>query len=202
MEDGRDAPEKEKGKRGGGKLSRSETVTVRLDPKLNYLCELAARAQRRTKSSFIEWAIAESLQRVAVPGTKSFGDEPNNVDEISSELWDVDEADRLVALAYWAPALLNHEEQLVWKLITTSGWFWRGDWSASPERRWTYSTDERRKLLMDRVREYWDEFQAVVEGRKARSEVGAFTSPLVAGTVITQNVVAEPDFSDDDDVPF
>jgi hypothetical protein len=178
---------------------------VRLDPKLNYLCELAARAQRRTKSSFIEWAIAESLRSVAVPGTKTFGDEPHNVDEISAELWDVDEADRLVALAYLAPALLNHEEQLVWKIITTSGWFWRGEWSDTPQQKWLYATEARRNLLMDRVRDCWDELQAVVEGRKSRADVGAFTSPLIAGTAITKHVVAAPPVPDDDDldsVPF
>ena len=41
-----------KRKGGGGKLARSETVTVRLDPKLRYLAELAARIQRRSVSSF------------------------------------------------------------------------------------------------------------------------------------------------------
>ena len=43
--------EQEMRKAGGGKLSRSETVTVRLDPKLRYLAELAARIHRRTLSS-------------------------------------------------------------------------------------------------------------------------------------------------------
>ncbi len=46
----------------GGKLSRTETVTVRLDPRLNYLCELAGRAQRRTKSGFIEWAVQRAIK--------------------------------------------------------------------------------------------------------------------------------------------
>jgi len=55
-----------KSKSGGGKLSRSETVTVRLDPKLRYLAELAARKQRRTVSSFIEWAIEDALKRVSI----------------------------------------------------------------------------------------------------------------------------------------
>ena len=48
-------------KGGGGKLARSETVTVRLDPKLRYLAELAARLHRCTLSSYIEWAINASL---------------------------------------------------------------------------------------------------------------------------------------------
>src|SRR4051794_21564371 len=61
--------------RGGAKLNRSETVTVRLDPKLNYLCELAARAQRRTKSSFIEWAVADSLRNVILPEVYSWDED-------------------------------------------------------------------------------------------------------------------------------
>lgn len=44
------------------KVRRSETVTVRLDPRMNYLAELAARSQRRTKSSFIEWAVQEAIK--------------------------------------------------------------------------------------------------------------------------------------------
>ena len=41
---------------------KSEVVTVRLDPKLKYVAELAARRQRRTLSSYIEWAIEDSLR--------------------------------------------------------------------------------------------------------------------------------------------
>ena len=51
-------------RKGGSKLARSETVTVRLDPKLRYLAELAARKQRRSLSSYIEWAVEDSLSRV------------------------------------------------------------------------------------------------------------------------------------------
>ena len=49
--------------RGGSKLNRTETVTIRLDPKLRYLTELAARKQRRTVSSFIEWANRANAKR-------------------------------------------------------------------------------------------------------------------------------------------
>lgn len=48
------------------KLNRSETVTVRFDPRLNYLCELAGRAQRRTKSSFIEWAVQQAIKELGI----------------------------------------------------------------------------------------------------------------------------------------
>lgn len=40
-------------------MTRSETVTMRLTPKLRYLAELAARKHRRTLSSYIEWVLAQ-----------------------------------------------------------------------------------------------------------------------------------------------
>jgi hypothetical protein len=44
---------------------RSETVTVRLDHKLHFLCGIAARAQGRTRSGFIEWAVRRTLSDAA-----------------------------------------------------------------------------------------------------------------------------------------
>ena len=79
------AEEKRKG--GGGKLARSETVTVRLDPKLRYLAELAARKQRRTVSSFIEWAVEQSFSGVNLyQGTGYNGDESVTVEHEAARL--------------------------------------------------------------------------------------------------------------------
>jgi predicted HicB family RNase H-like nuclease len=86
-------------RRVGGKATRTDTVGVRLDPKLNYLCELAARAQRRSKSSFIEWAIEHALADVGIPGTRKNAQEPWSINDKQADLWDVDESDRLIALA-------------------------------------------------------------------------------------------------------
>ena len=106
-------PDESKRKAGGGKLSRSETVTVRLDPKLRYLASLAARKQRRTLSSFIEWAVERVLREVDL-GRGSIAEE-------AYELWDVEEADRFVLLALHAPDLLTFEEQQLWKALVSSG---------------------------------------------------------------------------------
>ena len=53
-----------RGSRAEGAGKKSEVVTVRLDPKLKYLAELAARKHRRPLSSYIEWAVEQSLSRV------------------------------------------------------------------------------------------------------------------------------------------
>jgi hypothetical protein len=105
-----------KRKGGGGKLTRTETVTVRLDPKLRYLAELAARKQRRTVSSFIEWAVEESMKHTYLDSNAS-------IDDMAGSLWDVDEPDRFAKLAFAHEFMLTHEEQVLWKLICENGSF-------------------------------------------------------------------------------
>jgi hypothetical protein len=106
------ADEKRKG--GGAKTSRSETVTVRLDPRTRYLAEVAARAQRRTLSSFLEESARQSAD------TTLLGDRngvPCQLHEVADKLWDVDPMDRFVKLAMNFPHLLDYEEQKLWKFV-------------------------------------------------------------------------------------
>ncbi len=116
--------EAKKRKKGGGKLVRSEIVTVRLDPRLRYLSDLAARSQRRTLSSYIEWTLQQSLNDAVLYdlGTKN----PVTVSGFSEILWDVDPVMRLLNLARNFVHLLNFEEQLLYKLIVATDWFWGG----------------------------------------------------------------------------
>ena len=82
----------------GGNLTRSQVVTVRLDPKLKFAAELAARKQRRTISSFIEWAVEQAIEKV--PVTSGGIEAPEkSVYDILEDVWDVEESDSLVKLA-------------------------------------------------------------------------------------------------------
>lgn len=176
---------------GGGRLQRSEIVTVRLDPKLNYLCELAARAQRRTKSSFVEWAIAHALKSVQIPGTAGgFNDPDESVADLAERLWDVDEADRLIALAYHAPTLLTHDEQIIWKLIMTRGYFWRGRYKESE---WIWSGD-RADLIVERVREKWALLLAVVAGDRPNTDLPVVAPPPSGFSVFDSDLGEEVPF--------
>ena len=98
---------REKRKVGDGR--RSMNVIVRVSPELRYLAEIAARVQRRTVSSFAEWAIEQAVHQTEL------GD--STVGKLRPRLWDVDEIDRFTALAFHFPELLTHEEQVLWKLI-------------------------------------------------------------------------------------
>ena len=188
------ATEAEK-RKGGGKLSRSETVTVRLDPKLRYLAELAARRQRRTVSSYVEWAIEDSLKHISLDlsGSGVLADE-------AEALWDVDEADRFARLALRHPDLLTHDEQVLWKLVRENGLLWRGHYSGIHQE-WTWTVDED-GLLFERLRQHWATFCNVADGSASSKELPTWTKtkPRVAGQPATG---AKTGFDDmDDDIPF
>ncbi|MFT4573787.1 MAG: hypothetical protein ACI85E_000991 [Marinomonas primoryensis] len=147
---------------GGGKLNRTQTVTMRLDPHLRYLTDLAARSQRRTTSGFIEWAIGEALHKVVMrtyegsPDVVTLGDEAYN-------LWDVDESDRFVKLAINYPHLLTYEEQVIWKIIRKNGAFWsKGDASSVD----ASGFDMIGNIAFVTIKKYWDVINLVANGEK------------------------------------
>jgi hypothetical protein len=161
-----------KGK-GGGRLSRSETVTVRLDPKLRYLTDLASRLHRRTSSSYIEWSIKSSLDsELLLPnGAAGVATSTATIGSEAEYLWDVDEADRFAKLALRYPYLLSHEEQILWKLVRENGYFWIG-WRDKRTGEWVW-TIEIRGLNFERLRQHWATLNAV-----AQRNAGASGLPL------------------------
>jgi len=155
-------------KGGGPKAKRSETVTVRLDPQLRYLAEIAARIQRRTLSSYIEWAITKSLDMNILSDAP--GDD-RTVADMATKLWDVDEADRFVKLAINAPHLLNYDEQKLWKLIKENGAVWKGTYQNEHhlgEWHWYVLESE---VNYEKLREYWPVFMAVAAGDSTPDEL-------------------------------
>jgi len=128
-------------------------VTVRLDPKLRYLAELAARSHRRTLSSWIEWSIKASVDQELLPPSEATS-VSESLGAASKFLWDVDESGRLAQLALHFPSLLTFEEQVIWKLIKTNGYFWRGEWS-DPSGEWRWAVNHE-SLIDYRVQQHWE----------------------------------------------
>ena len=177
-------------KRKGG-LTRSQVVTVRLDPKLRYLAELAALKQRRTLSSYIEWAVQDSLSRIYLHEGSGFNnDHGNTLQEEADSLWDVDEPDRFAKLAFQFPELLTHTEQIKWKLIRENGYLWKGRVVRGV---WDWNVLEK-DLILKRLRETWKDFCDVAEG-----EVDASILPEWSNST-KEDPPPAPDSSED--VPF
>lgn len=109
-------------RKGGAKTSRSETVTVRLDPMTRYLAEIAARIQHQTLSSFIDSAVSMAVNEVRFASIwRNLDEEGTTIADMAPALWDVDPAERFVRLAILNPYLLTHDEQMLWKIIGDSG---------------------------------------------------------------------------------
>lgn len=199
--------EQPKRRGAGGKMSRSETVTVRLDPKLRYLAELAARIHRRTLSSYIEWAVEQSLEKVDIHIAEHGGDEDVTLKAESRLLWDVDESERFIKLARHYPELLNHEEQEQWKLLLDSqllepararNKFGRVEWNDGILEDVVYPA----------VRRLWPEIQEVYEGggAKQRAWVDRVRHEMAEGKIYPPGVGKAPGLASladmDDDIPF
>ena len=153
-------------KRSDGAAKRSEVVTVRLDPKLKYLAELAARKHRRPLSSFIEWAVEESLSKVVLKESNAGSISVADAERMLN-LWDLDEPDRIVRLAINFPDLLTLEEQMIWKLVRENGSLWRGSYEGG-DREWEWKLDNE-SIVWDNIREHWDDFREVARGTKPAS---------------------------------
>ncbi|BBL75745.1 hypothetical protein [Methylomagnum ishizawai] len=160
----------------GGDFVRSKVVGVRLDPKLRYLAEIAARKQRRTISSFIEWAIEASLGGVVLQHGVGYNGGDVTLEQEINRLWDVDPSERFARLAILYPELLTTEEQERWKLLTDSLLF-----SPAKSRDRTGGNSWDWPMLEDRVfpmlRKLWPDFikawdKGKEEQRKWVEEIG------------------------------
>jgi hypothetical protein len=152
--------------RAGSQLNRSETITVRLDPKLNYLCELAARSQRRTKSSMVEAALFDYLSLLPIDVRMRMEDR-QSIAVLAEQLWDVSEWERFRRLAIVAPHLMNYEEQKIWSVLTRNPYFWQGEWErvGTTEAIFVPTIDANR-LLTYRLEKSWETIKAVAAGEK------------------------------------
>lgn len=189
---------KSRGSGGGSKLNRSETVTIRLDPKLRYLTELAARQQRRTASSFIEWAIERALNSVILREEydRHEGTITTSLAQEAEALWDTDEPDRIAKLGLHYPALLTHDEQVIWKLVRECGYLWRGQHDQQGHWQWELTPDS---FIFERLREHWDTFQQVASGEADKSSLPKWTERKPIPPKLKDG-----DFPplEDDDIPF
>jgi hypothetical protein len=197
---------------GGGKLGRTETVTVRLDPKLRYLTELAARKHSRTVSSYIEWRLKMSLdsEDVRPVDTPAHAAAPETIGSEGEYLWDVDEADRFAKLALRYPHLLTHEEQVRWKLIRENGALWKGSYVGS-RREWMWAVKED-SLVLQRLREHWATICRVADTGRGKEDMPTWakTDPSPPSARSTYGSPPPPSiappstgFDDmDDDIPF
>lgn len=100
--------------------ARKELTNFRLEPQMKYIAEIAARVQRKNLTSYLEWAFEQSFKQVELEKDVFLA-------EKIGDLWDFDEADRFLKLAYSYPALLTYEESRILKAINENFHFFKKD---------------------------------------------------------------------------
>jgi hypothetical protein len=114
----------------GPKLARSTTASVRLDSDLDYLARIAARIQRRTLSSYIEWAVERSLEQIelttewnedesmdASSELDSKGKEVRTLAALKPQLCSGDDVEKFLTLATTFPNVLDEEQKRLYNII-------------------------------------------------------------------------------------
>lgn len=98
-------------KGAGGKLNKSETVQVRFDPILKMAAELAAAQERRTLSSYTEWAVERAVKQTSVARDET----GNAVDafQVAKECWHSQPSQQLTNLLHRYPDLLTIRERKI-----------------------------------------------------------------------------------------
>ncbi len=133
-------------------VNRTEVFGFRMDPRMKYLSELAARKQRRSLANFIEWAVETALENTVIGEGESLLMQ-------AKKLWDVDPSDRLLRLAKHYPDLLTYEEQMIIRIIETHVY-----WAEEESQKVTFEV--KGKVNHALVRACWDEIKALANGEE------------------------------------
>ena len=156
--------------------SRTEVFAMRLDPKLKYLAEVAARKQRRSLANFVEWSLEQALGTVNLVENDDYNGQHNrSVLNEASKLWDLEPSDRFIKLAENYPELLSYEEQLIWKAIfeVTALDFYKDADGKSQMNTYAFVEGPEQNKRVDRsaVQECWPQLVGYAEGTLTIDEV-------------------------------
>ena len=141
-------------RRGGGKLGKSENVTIRLDPQLRYMAGLVAKGERRTLSNLIEVALEKYVSSVTSVGGITNDDELASASAVMSLTWHIEPSDRLAKLAIHRADLLTPGQQEQWSRIVENPNFWKGKRDGG---KWDVSESN---LDFVRLRKEWDQISS------------------------------------------
>lgn len=159
---------------------RSTTLTIRIDPRLRFLLELAAISEGRKAGNYVEAAIAHSFKDVYPDYPEMYDSEPESgivfdplarptkkigpsLADLADELWDEDEVQRFFNVALLLPRLCTEQQWALLNILRNSDKYHplspsgnRGP-DGSPIRGWD----------MKAIRNDWQKLNAAAENKVA-----------------------------------
>lgn len=154
---------------------KTETLTLRLDPKVRLLIELISRVRRQSITGVVEAAIEDIAFDLDVPFVDDGSIQNSALGSIFSEIWSTDESELFINMCFRLPSLMTYEEQRLWETIKASPAF-REKPSATLLTDWEVEGVGRLDKWM--IRNFWSQLaEHVVENRESRTVV-PFEPPL------------------------
>ena len=168
------ADEMAKNKPGQG-ARKTETLTLRLDPKIKMMIELISRIRRQSITGVVEAAIEEIAFDLDSPYFDDGEMHNHSLAVVFSEVWSSDESERFINMCYRFPTLLTYEEQRIWETIKSSDVFLVNATTNMP----TYWQIEGVGAL-DRsmIRRFWDLLLEHVEENRDSRTIVPFEPPF------------------------
>lgn len=113
---------------------KTAAVSIRMDPVSKWQLELLSRLERRSMSATIEDAIEARSSATDVPGVGGYDGEvhhePPTIAQLARVSYSPNDLERLIRLAFDAPALLTYEELRQWEVVKKTAELWHS-WAAS-----------------------------------------------------------------------
>lgn len=106
---------------------KTETLTLRLDPKVKAMIEIISRIRRQSITGVVEAAIEEIAFDLDTPYFFDGKTLNSSLGVVFSEIWSSDESERFINLCHHLPSLMTYEEQRIWETIKSSRCFWENE---------------------------------------------------------------------------
>jgi len=133
---------------------KTEVITLRLNAKVKFGLELAARIEHRSVAQTVEMSIATLLSGTPCAPFRYKGEE---ISALIDHLWSPHRGQRLLKMVLNAPELLNPDEELLWNRLARTG---RLDPyfidAAETSRQPTFSAEQTRDVE-DVIAAFWDD---------------------------------------------
>lgn len=103
---------------------KTETLSLRIDPKTRYGLEMLSRLQRRSATGVVEWTLTNAFASESLRDVEGHG---SSLADAMDTLWQPDEPSRLLAMAFFYPALLTYEEERMFAVMTATLALWTNE---------------------------------------------------------------------------
>jgi hypothetical protein len=141
---------------------KTETLTLRLDPKVKMMIEMISRVRRQSITGVVEAAIEQIASELRTSFFHNGETYSFSLSDVIGEVWSTDESERFINMCYHVPTLLTYEEQRIWETIKASRVFLCTDGVMET----VWGIEGLGHLDLSEVRRWWSDLLGHVEEHK------------------------------------